>query len=188
MSYVVAFNSRKILVINPPMGWGSKSGNSDVWRKSSSCNIVSCFILIEPKSKCGPLYILYFTAFKIFTEHTVGADDYLFMVTREEVFSPLPSRSPSPSSEFSFAGEEKTKLARKTTKNIFKFALINCSLRRNGNIHVLWWKQKIYVETINVQMVKIFVATVFLVPNSATNPLSRQPKPFHNALCNHLWA
>ncbi len=28
-------NSRKILLINPPMGWGRKSGNSDVWRKSS---------------------------------------------------------------------------------------------------------------------------------------------------------
>jgi hypothetical protein len=28
--YVVAFNLRKILSINPPTGWGSKSGNSDV--------------------------------------------------------------------------------------------------------------------------------------------------------------
>jgi hypothetical protein len=32
---------RKILLINPPMGWGSKLGNSDVGRKSSNCNIVS---------------------------------------------------------------------------------------------------------------------------------------------------
>jgi hypothetical protein len=39
--YVVAFNPWKILLINPQMGWGSKSGNSDVWRKSFSCKIVS---------------------------------------------------------------------------------------------------------------------------------------------------
>jgi hypothetical protein len=41
ISLVVTFNSRKILLINPPMGWGSKSGNSDAGRKSSNCNIVS---------------------------------------------------------------------------------------------------------------------------------------------------
>jgi hypothetical protein len=64
--------------------------------------------------------------------------DYLFMVTREEVFSPLPSKSPSPNSEFSFAGEEKTKLARQTAKNILRFALICCSLRRNGNIQYMY--------------------------------------------------
>jgi hypothetical protein len=39
--YVAAFNSRKILLINPPMGWGSKSGNGDLGRKASNCNIVS---------------------------------------------------------------------------------------------------------------------------------------------------
>ncbi len=77
--------------------------------------------------------------------------DYLFMVTREEVFSPLPSKSPSPSSEFSFAGEEKTKLVRQTdnTKHILRFDLIYCSLRRIGNIHVrtvLGWKLQIDVE------------------------------------------
>jgi hypothetical protein len=42
--YVVAFNPRKILLINPTMGWRSKSGNSDVWRKSSNCIIVSWFL------------------------------------------------------------------------------------------------------------------------------------------------
>jgi hypothetical protein len=46
--YVVAFNPRKILLINPPMGRGSKSGNTYVWRKSSNCIIalVSCGIKI----------------------------------------------------------------------------------------------------------------------------------------------
>ncbi len=34
-------NPRNILLINPPTGWGNKSGNSNVWRKSSKCIIVS---------------------------------------------------------------------------------------------------------------------------------------------------
>jgi hypothetical protein len=38
--YVVTVYPRKILLINPPTGWGSKLGNSDVGRKSSNCKIV----------------------------------------------------------------------------------------------------------------------------------------------------
>jgi hypothetical protein len=38
--YVVTIYPRKILLINPPMGWGSKLGNNDVGRKYSNCNIV----------------------------------------------------------------------------------------------------------------------------------------------------
>ncbi len=39
--YVVTVYPQKILLINPPIGWCSKLGNSDGGRKSSNCNIVS---------------------------------------------------------------------------------------------------------------------------------------------------
>jgi hypothetical protein len=98
------------------------------------------------------------------------------MVTREEVFSPLPSKSLSTSSEFSFAGEEKTKLARKTAKNILKFALIYCSLRRNGTI----------IEVEKKYTSNYFVATVLLLSRPEFSHEPRyvgKPQLFHHALC-----